>query len=83
MCLAVALSKYPDIDITVYEAASSLREAGAGVMLWGRTWRVITLLGLIKLSETSQGYQRMGRKIRAVSPGAFELKIIFQVRPYV
>lgn len=48
LCLAVALSKYQDIDVAVYEAASSFREIGAGVMVWGRTWRILTLLGLDK-----------------------------------
>ncbi|EKM54254.1 uncharacterized protein PHACADRAFT_257977, partial [Phanerochaete carnosa HHB-10118-sp] len=48
MCLAVALSKYPDIETVVYEAAGNFQEVGAGVMLWGRTWRILTLLGLDK-----------------------------------
>lgn len=46
MTLGVALSRYPDIEIAVYEAAGSLKEVGAGVMIWGRTWRVLSLLGL-------------------------------------
>lgn len=46
LTLGVALSRYPDIEIAVYEAAASFKEVGAGVMIWGRTWRVLTLLGL-------------------------------------
>lgn len=46
LCLAVALSQFPDIDISIYEAAQSFKEVGAGVMIWGRTWRVLELLGL-------------------------------------
>ena len=42
MCLA----KYPDIKVDVYEAAQDFGEVGAGVMIWGRTWRVLTLLGM-------------------------------------
>lgn len=48
LCLAVALSKFPDIEISLYEAAQSFKEVGAGVMIWGRTWRVLTLIGLDK-----------------------------------
>ena len=46
LCLAVALSKFSDIHVDVYEAARSFTEVGAGVMIWGRTWRVMSLLGL-------------------------------------
>lgn len=46
LCLAVALTKYPDIDVQVYEAAERFKEIGAGVVIWGRTWRVLSLLGL-------------------------------------
>lgn len=40
------MSRYSDIEIAVYEAATSFKEVGAGVMVWGRTWRVLSLLGL-------------------------------------
>lgn len=46
LTLGVALSKYPNIEIAVYEAAGSFKEVGARVMLWGRTWCVLSLLGL-------------------------------------
>lgn len=71
MCLAVALSKYPDIDIMVYEAASSLREVGAGVMLWGRTWRVITLLGLDKAFRNLAGVPADGSQGTCCCLGGF------------
>ena len=48
MTLAVCLAKYPDIQVDIYEAAQDFKEVGAGVMIWGRTWRVLTLLGLDK-----------------------------------
>lgn len=32
--------------MSVYEAAATFKEVGAGVMMWGRTWRVLSLLGL-------------------------------------
>lgn len=46
LCLGVALAKYPDIELNVYEAAATFKEVGAGVMMWGRVWRVLSLLGL-------------------------------------
>ena len=46
LCFAVGLLKYPDIEVTVYEAARTFKEVGAGVMMWGRVWRVFNLLGL-------------------------------------
>jgi salicylate hydroxylase len=46
LCLAVALSRYPDIHVDVYEAAERFKEIGAGVMIWAKTWRTLELLGL-------------------------------------
>ncbi|KLO14628.1 FAD/NAD-binding domain-containing protein [Schizopora paradoxa] len=46
LCLAVALSKFADIDVQVYEAAQRFKEIGAGVMIWSRTWRILELMGL-------------------------------------
>ena len=46
LCLAIALSRYPDIDVQVYEAASTFKEIGAGIMIWGRSWHILSLLGL-------------------------------------
>jgi hypothetical protein len=37
LTLAVALSQYPDIDVTIYEGATKLTEVGAGVGLFPRT----------------------------------------------
>ncbi|KAF9454477.1 FAD/NAD(P)-binding domain-containing protein [Macrolepiota fuliginosa MF-IS2] len=46
LVLAVALSKYPDIEVTVYEAASKLAEVGAGVGIFPRPWEIIRKLDL-------------------------------------
>ncbi|KAH9479171.1 FAD-dependent monooxygenase str9 [Psilocybe cubensis] len=43
---AVALSRYPDIEVQIYEAAEKLAEIGAGIGLWGRSWEIIRKLGL-------------------------------------
>ena len=42
----MALAKYPDIKIELYEAAGQFSEIGAGVMFWVRTWKVFKALGL-------------------------------------
>ena len=44
--MAVALSRYPDIQVDVYEAAGQFKEIGAGVMIWARTWEILSLLGM-------------------------------------
>ena len=46
LCLSIALSRYPDIEVRVYEAAESFKEIGAGVMVWGRAWYILTRLGI-------------------------------------
>ncbi|KAJ3489055.1 hypothetical protein NLI96_g2428 [Meripilus lineatus] len=46
LILAIALLKYPDIRVDIYEAADEFKEIGAGIMMWGRTWRIFLELGL-------------------------------------
>ncbi|KAJ3724835.1 FAD/NAD-P-binding domain-containing protein [Lentinula raphanica] len=46
LCLAVALSRCPSIQVDVYEATDRFKEIGAGVMIWARTWRILEKLGL-------------------------------------
>ncbi|KAJ3989844.1 FAD/NAD-P-binding domain-containing protein [Lentinula detonsa] len=46
LCLAVALSRYPNIQVDVYEATDRFKEIGAGVMIWARTWKILEQLGL-------------------------------------
>ncbi|KAF1851266.1 FAD/NAD(P)-binding domain-containing protein, partial [Cucurbitaria berberidis CBS 394.84] len=43
---AIALSKLPHVDVTVYEKASELREVGAGISIGTNSWRVLDLLGV-------------------------------------
>ncbi|EXJ94920.1 hypothetical protein A1O1_00038 [Capronia coronata CBS 617.96] len=42
---AIALSKLPDIQISVFEQARELREIGAGIRIGYNCWRVLELLG--------------------------------------
>ncbi|KAI0088036.1 FAD/NAD(P)-binding domain-containing protein [Irpex rosettiformis] len=55
LTLAVALARYPDIDVQVYESAGKLAEIGAGVMIWGRTWKIMTTLGLAEPLRRAAG----------------------------
>lgn len=43
---AVALSRYPDIQVDVYESAGAFTEIGAGIGVWPRTWKILATLGL-------------------------------------
>ncbi|KAF8843489.1 FAD/NAD(P)-binding domain-containing protein [Paxillus ammoniavirescens] len=45
LTLAVALSKYPDIQVEVFEAAKSFTEVGAGIGLFPRAFKVLRKLG--------------------------------------
>lgn len=46
LMLAVILSQHPNIQVDVYEAAHELREVGAGIGMWPRTWKIMKKLGL-------------------------------------
>ncbi|PCH43450.1 FAD/NAD(P)-binding domain-containing protein, partial [Wolfiporia cocos MD-104 SS10] len=46
LCLAVALQRYADIHVDLYESTGRFSEIGAGVMLWSRTWHILSSLGL-------------------------------------
>ena len=51
----MALARYPDIDVQVYESAGKLAEIGAGVMVWGRAWKIMTTLGLAEQLRRAVG----------------------------
>ncbi|KAJ3801024.1 hypothetical protein GGU11DRAFT_741946 [Lentinula aff. detonsa] len=46
LCAALALSRYDDIDVDVYESASSFSEVGVGIGIWPRVWQILKELGL-------------------------------------
>lgn len=46
LSLALTLARYPDISVTIYEAAKNFTEVGAGVGLWPRALKVLDKLGL-------------------------------------
>jgi salicylate hydroxylase len=41
---AIALSKLPNIEVTIYEQARELREVGAGINISYNGWKVLELL---------------------------------------
>lgn len=46
LACAVALSRYEDIQIDIYEAAEKFAEIGAGIGMWPRTWKIMRKLGI-------------------------------------
>ncbi|KAF8229500.1 FAD/NAD(P)-binding domain-containing protein [Tricholoma matsutake] len=52
---AVALSKYPDIDVDIYEAAAQFSEVGAGIGVWPRVWKTLAQLGIYEDLERVTG----------------------------
>lgn len=43
---AIALSKTPNVAVTIYEQANELREVGAGISVGANSWKVLELLGV-------------------------------------
>ncbi|GME24443.1 salicylate hydroxylase [Neofusicoccum parvum] len=48
LATAIALSKIPNVEVTIYEQASVLREVGAGISIGPNSWNVLELLGVAK-----------------------------------
>ncbi|KAH7066594.1 putative FAD-binding monooxygenase, partial [Paraphoma chrysanthemicola] len=46
LATAIALSKKPNVEVTLYEQARELREVGAGISINSNSWRVLELLGV-------------------------------------
>ncbi|KAF3013227.1 hypothetical protein E8E14_006538 [Neopestalotiopsis sp. 37M] len=46
LATAIALSKIPNVEVTIYEQASVLREVGAGISIGTNSWNVLSLLGV-------------------------------------
>ncbi|KAF6760803.1 FAD/NAD(P)-binding domain-containing protein [Ephemerocybe angulata] len=46
LAAAVALSRFPDIEVSVFEAAKEFTEVGAGIGVWPRVWKLLAYLGL-------------------------------------
>ena len=63
--MAVALSRYPNIRVDVYEAAGQFKEIGAGVMIWARTWKILSSLGM------EEEFSRIAHAPPDSKPGAY------------
>lgn len=49
---AIALQKIPNVEVTIYEQASVLREVGAGISVSANSWKVLELLGVADRVDT-------------------------------
>lgn len=67
LTLAVALSRYQDIQVDVYEAAGQFKEIGAGVMIWARTWEILSMLGM------AEGFARIAHAPPDRFPGTSQV----------
>ncbi|KIK05653.1 hypothetical protein K443DRAFT_334762 [Laccaria amethystina LaAM-08-1] len=60
----VALSRYPDIEVSVYEGAKEFSEVGAGIGVWPRVWKILAHLGLdsdmAKMTASKPSYDEVG-----------------------
>ncbi|KAF8526225.1 FAD/NAD(P)-binding domain-containing protein [Hysterangium stoloniferum] len=59
LTLALALARYADLQLEIYEGATKFEEIGAGLALWGRSVQALKKLGLEP-------------KLRRISPGSDE-----------
>jgi salicylate hydroxylase len=57
LATAIALSKVPNVDVTLYEQAAVLREVGAGINIGTNTWNVLELLGVADTLTTGHQTQ--------------------------
>jgi salicylate hydroxylase len=62
---AIALSKLPNVEVTIYEQARELREIGAGIQIGYNCWKVLELLGA---DSDVRGHVQEGIIQRCVEP---------------
>jgi salicylate hydroxylase len=46
LAAAIALQRLPEVEVTLYEQATELREVGAGIRIGYNSWRVLEELGV-------------------------------------
>ncbi|WYZ36211.1 hypothetical protein EsH8_XI_000094 [Colletotrichum jinshuiense] len=56
LATAIALSAVPNVEVTVYEQATKLREIGSGITIGLNGWRVLELLGA---ADAVTGHRRI------------------------
>jgi len=47
LATSIALSKIPNVQVTIYEKTKVLREVSAGISISQNTWNVLELLGVV------------------------------------
>ncbi|KAL5431549.1 hypothetical protein PMIN07_012558 [Paraphaeosphaeria minitans] len=52
LATAIALQEIPNVEVTIYEQASVLREVGAGISIGANSWKVLELLGVADRVDT-------------------------------
>ncbi|KAG6912559.1 hypothetical protein DXG01_013812, partial [Tephrocybe rancida] len=50
LTFAVAMSRYPDVEVEIFEAASEFSPIGAGIGIWPRVWKALVAIGLEDLA---------------------------------
>ncbi|KAG6877628.1 hypothetical protein C0993_005540 [Termitomyces sp. T159_Od127] len=45
------MSRYPDVEVEIFEAASEFSPIGAGIGIWPRAWRALMAIGLEDLAQ--------------------------------
>ncbi|GLB41291.1 putative FAD binding domain containing protein [Lyophyllum shimeji] len=51
LTFAVAMSRYANVEVEIFEAASEFSPIGAGIGIWPRVWKALTSIGLSSLAS--------------------------------
>ncbi|KAF8066983.1 hypothetical protein FPV67DRAFT_1417597 [Lyophyllum atratum] len=51
LTFAVAMSRYQDVEVNIFESASEFTPIGAGIGIWPRAWKALTSIGLGSLAS--------------------------------
>ncbi|KNZ76479.1 Salicylate hydroxylase, partial [Termitomyces sp. J132] len=51
LTFAVAMSRYSDVEVEIFESASQFSPIGAGIGIWPRVWRALVAIGLQDLAQ--------------------------------
>lgn len=46
LTFGVAVGKYPEIEVDIYEASPEFEAFGAGIGIWPRVWKILTSIGI-------------------------------------
>lgn len=50
LTFAVAIARYSDVEVEVYEATNEFSPIGAGIGIWPRLWKILSSIGLDSLA---------------------------------